>query len=274
MTHSTTPKKCTISHATVPPFRIENRSNTHHLRIAQYDDDAVVFELPPMHSCGYTWDNPHGRKRIRAEMIHKHKGEDDCKDDKANFGCFSFSQNSRLYKMNAGMKQSLQYSHDDCYFTVHSHVRISSGTKIFSVNDSNFMVDAVASGATSKDGSFDNAMYDIYSEGVSITIVDNFPKEMLAITVRDVSISKQVKSIATQVMVRHFQIDAMDPEARYPIICQPLPLGIDHREPKSNELTLPENVSSTDLFWMEYAEDRPSPVFEANFKYIPQVSSI
>ena len=207
-------------------------------------------------------------------MIHKHKGIDDYRDDNSDFGCYAFSQNSRLYKMNAGRKQSLQYSHDDCFFSVHSHVRISSGTKILSVNDSDFMVDAVASGITSKDGSFENAICEFHAEGISISIVDNFPKEMLAIAVRDVSISKQVKSIVTQVMVRHFQIDAMDPEARYPIICQPLPLGIDHREPKSNELTLPENVNSTDLFWMEYAEDRPSPVFEANFKYIPQVSSI
>ena len=44
-----------ISHAANPPFFIENRSNTHFLQFAQDDDDATVFELPPMHSCGYTW---------------------------------------------------------------------------------------------------------------------------------------------------------------------------------------------------------------------------
>mmetsp|Transcript_21012 Transcript_21012/g.34666 ORF Transcript_21012/g.34666 Transcript_21012/m.34666 type:complete len:1329 (+) Transcript_21012:3-3989(+) len=261
---------CNISHAAVPPYRIENRSNTHHLRFAQDDDDAVVFELPPMHSCGYTWDNPHGKKRLRAEVQYKHNNAHDCRKENSGGDCYAFSYNSRLYKMNAGRKQNLQYSHDDCYFTIHSHVRISSGTKIFTVNDSDFFSEVVASGITSNGGSFENAICDIVADGVSISIVDNFPKEMLAITVRDFSVSKQVRTNATQVLVRHFQIDAMDPEARYPIICQPLPLGIDHRELQSNELTLPKDVNSNDLFWLEHAEDKPSPVFEANFEYIPQ----
>jgi len=234
-----------------------------------------VFELPPMHSCGYTWDNPHGKKRLRAEVMHKHKGANDCscRNDNSDSGSHAFSLHSRLFKINAGRKQHLQYSHGDCYFITHSHVRISAGTKILSVSDSDFIATAVESGITSKDGTFENAICDIVAEGVSISIVDNFPKELLAITVRDVSISKHVGSIATQVLVRHFQIDAMDQEARYPIICQPLPFGIDHREPQSNELALPENVNSNELFWMEHADDRPSPVFEANFKYVPQVRS-
>lgn len=226
-----------------------------------------------MHSCGYTWDNPHGKKRLRAEVQYKNNSAHDCKKENSDGGYYAFSYNSRLYKMNAGRKQNLQYSHDDCYFTIHSHVRISSGTKIFTVNDSEFIADAVASGISNNDGSFENAICDIVADGVSISIVDNFPKEMLAITVREFSVSKQARTNATQVLVRHFQMDAMDPEARYPIICQPLPLGIDHRL-QSNELTLPENVNSNDLFWLEYAEDRPSPIFEANFEYIPQVRSV
>ena len=47
-----------IAHASHAPFRIENRSNDQHLLLVQDADDAVAFELPPMHSCGYTWDNP------------------------------------------------------------------------------------------------------------------------------------------------------------------------------------------------------------------------
>jgi hypothetical protein len=223
-----------------------------------------------MHSCGYTWDNPHGKKRLRAEVVHK--GAHDCRNDNSESGAYAVGLYSRLYKMNAGRKQTLQYSHDDCHFNIHSHVRISAGTKILSFSDSDFMADAVESGITSKDGSFENAICDMDAEGVSISIVDNFPKELLAITVRDFSLSKPMGSNETQVMVRHFQVDAMDPEARYPIIIQPLPYGFDKRKPRSNELTLPENVKSSDLFWMEDVDDRPSPVFEANFKYVPQVS--
>lgn len=227
-----------------------------------------------MRSCGYTWDNPHGKKRLRAEVQYKHKSTHDYRKDNYDCDCYTFSYNSRLYKMNAGRKQNLQYSHEDCDFIIHSHVRIASGTKIFTIADSDFIADAVALGITRNGGSFENAICDIVADGVSISIVDSFPKEMLAITVRDFSVSKQVKTNATQVLVRHFQIDAMDQEARYPIICQPLPLGIDHRELQSNELALPENVNSNDLFWLEHAEDRPSPVFEATFEYIPQVRSL
>jgi len=172
--------------------------------------------------------------------------------------------------MNAGRKQTLQYSYDDCHFSIHSHVRISAGTKILSFNDSDFMADAVESGITSKDSSFENAVCDIDAEGVSISVVDNFPKELLAITVRDVSLSKPIGSNEIQVLVRHFQVDAMDPDARNPIIIRPLPFGVDERKPRSNELTLPENINSSDLFWMEHVDERPSPVFEANFKYVPQ----
>jgi hypothetical protein len=268
-------KKCTISHAAVPPYRIENRSSTHHLRFAQYDNDDIVFELPPMHSCGYTWVNPHGKKRLRAEVTRKgRKGAHNCRNDNSESGDDAFGVHSRLYKMNAGRKQTLQYSHDDCYFKIHSHVRISAGTKILSFNDSDFMADAVESGITSEDSSLKNATCDIHAEGVCISIVDNFPKELLAITVREISISKSVGSNETQVLVRHFQVDAMDPEARYPIIIQPLPFGIDQRKPQSIELSLPENVNSTDLFWMERVDERPLPVFEANFEYVHQVRSL
>ena len=44
-----------IAHSATPPFRIENRSSSHYIQFVQDDDDSTVFELPPMHSCGYTW---------------------------------------------------------------------------------------------------------------------------------------------------------------------------------------------------------------------------
>ena len=45
----------TINHSSLPPYRIENRSASHSIQFVQDDDDATVFTLPPMHSCGYTW---------------------------------------------------------------------------------------------------------------------------------------------------------------------------------------------------------------------------
>ena len=37
----------------------------------QDDDQAVVFELAPMNSCAYTWDNPMGKKKLRVAVIPK-----------------------------------------------------------------------------------------------------------------------------------------------------------------------------------------------------------
>ena len=64
-----------ITHATVPPFCIENRSNDHILRFVQDDADAVVFELPPMSSASYTWDSPLGKKKLRAVVIPVEKSK-------------------------------------------------------------------------------------------------------------------------------------------------------------------------------------------------------
>jgi hypothetical protein len=58
-----------ISHSSIPPYRIENRSASHYIKFVQDDDDAIVFELPPMHSCGFTWDSPLGTKELMAVVV-------------------------------------------------------------------------------------------------------------------------------------------------------------------------------------------------------------
>lgn len=223
-----------------------------------------------MQSCGYTWDNPFGKKRLRAAVIQK--GSHDCSNVKSKGDGCDLELHSKFYKMrNAGRKQPLQFSRDDCHFSILVHLRISAGTKILSFSDSDFIAGAVEAGISSKSSNFENSFCDIFVEGVNISIVDNFPKELLAITAREVSMSKPVGSNEARVLVRHFQVDAMIADARYPIIIRPLPQGIDKRKPQTNELILPENLNSNDFFWINHIDDRPSPVFEANFKYVPQV---
>ena len=77
-----------ISHSAIPPYRIENRSLAHSIQFVQDDDDATIFELPPMHSCGYTWDSPLGKKELLAVIVSKTKklkpemsGDKNAKDD-------------------------------------------------------------------------------------------------------------------------------------------------------------------------------------------------
>ena len=48
---------------------------------------------------------------------------------------------------------------------------------------------------------------------------------VLGITAKDIQVVKHKGTIESIFRVRHFQIDAMLPTARYPIIIQPLPLG-------------------------------------------------
>jgi hypothetical protein len=131
--------KCTIKQAAVPPYRIENRSNTHYLRFQQVDDDALPFVLPPMRARGYTWDNPYGRKKLRVSVVQESESASDTYD---------FGIHSRVYAMkNAGRQSTLPHSTPDDYrFIIHTHLRISAGTKILSFNDSDYVIDEVDKG--------------------------------------------------------------------------------------------------------------------------------
>ena len=81
-------------------------------------------------------------------------------------------------------------------------------------------------------------------------------------------------SIQANARCRHFQVDAMLPNARYPIIIQPSPLGVDRRastiEGSNASDLIPENVDQRDCFWMKYDDEKPIPVFEIQAEYVPQ----
>ena len=60
----------------MPPFQIENRSNSHYLQFNQIDPESAVIEVPPMSFCGYAWDNPLGKLRLQFIAIDKHKSKE------------------------------------------------------------------------------------------------------------------------------------------------------------------------------------------------------
>lgn len=84
---------------------------------------------------------------------------------------------------------------------------------------------------------------------------------VLGVTVRDVQIQKPKESIEATVRVRHFQVDAMLPTARYPIIIQPLPLGVDRRGPLHGDsaTVVDTNITKKDCFWESHNE-KPIPI--------------
>ena len=92
----------------------------------------------------------------------------------------------------------------------------------------------------------------------------------MGIVVRDIQLYKPVGSIKATARVRHFQVDAMLPDARYPIIIQPLPLGVDRRESSIESDEVTDIVSNGDCFWMKQ-DEKPVPVLEVTGSYVPQV---
>jgi hypothetical protein len=323
-------KLISISHAANPPFRIENRSNTHFLQFAQDDDDATVFELPPMHSCGFAWDNPLGNKKLNASVIRRdvlhwaslddyhlyHVNDKLGQSGSATTASVAFDENSsprrkkfmsprrtksddslssvgatsvssspsvsfvqrrtfgsssRSYNLaRVGRKKDLPCpSTKSTSHHLYAHLRIIAGAKILSFNDSDFLAQQVESGIMRKGGSFKSALFETSIEGVQMTILDDYPKEVLGITVRDIQILKPQGSIEATLRVRHFQVDAMLEQARYPIIIQPLPLGVDRRRNTARQSILAQGVERSDCYWSKY-DERPVPVLEIVGSYVPQ----
>ena len=327
--HSTTEGSIltSISHADTPPFRIENRSQTHHLQISQDDDEAEMFELPPMHSCGYTWDSPLGKKRLRVAVVPGRKSaseihrvgktldsdaqsvastidsDDDSVEDEGreepllhslskgistgrqkkshSFRQWVHSPLSRKYNLQKiGKQEDLHCPEIDAVWLksgecLKVHSRVSTGTKIISFNDSDWLADQVEAGLLRKGGKFKSALVDINMMGAGIYFNDNFPLELLGMLVRDIQICKPMGTIEVTTRVRHFQIDAMHPNARYPIIIQPLPLGIDRRMQEipdsSPSMNLTPRMETRDCYWKLY-DEKPIPLVEMKCSYVPQVS--
>ena len=152
--------------------------------------------------------------------------------------------------------------------------RIIGGTKILSFSDSRFLEKNVQAGILRKGGDFSSTLFEMNVEGFGLYIMDDYPREVMAVVVRDIQFQKPMGSIKAAARVRHFQVDAMLENARYPIIIQPSPLGVDRREPMmegndSDYLVLPEHVDKRECFWMQN-EEKPIPVFEVECEYVPQ----
>jgi len=341
-----------ISHAEVPPYRIENRSSTQYIRFIQDDNEAVVFELPPMYSCAYTWDSPLGKKKLRAVAIPEAKSKEyqleealeleryeeasqvkdrdsvtsnntvdstDSDDESIETETTKdplldslykgvsldsrarklnkteryrsprkkavFSRCSRSYIMTKVGKQKdlpcpsakeSDSGHMMMSSKLFTYTRIEAGTKILSFSDSPWLADQVQAGIMRKGGNFKSALCEVNVQGFGLYIMDDFPKEVMAFVMRDIQLQKPTGSIELTARVRHFQVDAMLPNARYPIIIQPLLLGVDRRDPLikdgvSDDWIVPESVDEKDCFWMQHKE-KPCPVFEIACSYVPQLN--
>ena len=258
-----------ITHAHVPPYCIENRSSDHYIRFVQNDDNAVVFELPPMSCASYTWDSPLGKKKLRAVVIPKKKSKthqlDEALERERDDEVASQNINSSVGESENGDQTEDTYDSDEdktiesesanepllqalkkgaspdsrelnkteryrsprkkAVFTLDSrsydmkkvgsqidlpcpsptecdsghsmmssklfaHLRISAGTKILSFSDSTWMADQVQAGQLRKGGDFKTALCELNIEGIGLYIMDDFPKEVMAVILRDIQFHK------------------------------------------------------------------------------------
>lgn len=326
-----------ITHVDTPPFRIENRSQTHYLQLAQDDDEANIIELPPMHSCGYTWDSPLGKKRLRVAVIPGRQSaqclverggktsdydaksttstieSDDESDSEAQGDLLSSLMRGISTDLSKGKKSSTPQTsqqwvhsrlarkynlqlignqkdlpipnsetywmgtpkHNDSGEHLTVHTRISTGTKVISFNDSDWLTNQIEAGLLLRGGDFKSALIDINIEGAGIYFNDNYPRELMGVVARDIQVCKPMGTIELTARLRHFQIDAMLPNARYPIIIQPLPMGVDRRKPEiddSSSMSItPQGIQIRDCYWKR-KDEKPIPLYEMKCSYVPQVS--
>lgn len=103
--------------------------------------------------------------------------------------------------------------------------------------------------------------------------MDDFPRELMGVIVRDCQIYKPKDSIEVTAKVRHIQVDAMLPNARYPCIIQPKLVGVDRRA-KWDDSMMDEthltaaSIDANECFWMKKREGEP--VLDVLFSYVPQ----
>ena len=113
--------------------------------------------------------------------------------------------------------------------------------------------------------------FDFFALGLSMSLMDDFPHEIMGCTLRHFSLYKHQGKIDTTLRLRHIQVDSMFSSARYPVVLEPLHLGVDRRVEDQGELSL--MVSDLDMnedsYWLSSAE-WPVPFFEASISYLPQ----
>ena len=129
-------------------------------------------------------------------------------------------------------------------------------------------------------GNWKNAHIECFLAGIAVNLIDNYPRELMSVTLRDFTIFKPKGSVETKTRLTHLQIDAMFHKASYPVILQPVPLGVDRKKVVIEEMGLSDkkefavgNSRSLTLksqYWQDYYE-QPFPVVEGTFTYLPQL---
>ncbi len=239
------------------------------------------------------WDNPLGMKTLKVAAVALHLNEEHLMAEAKNVP--HRRSRIRCYKfLDVGRMKDLPCSDqsDDCLSVA---LRIAGGSRVLSFADSSWHFEQSELGRLRRGGNWKNVLVDVSIAGFVFSLSDYYPREVLSITVKAISVSKPTGQVETKSRVCLIQIDAMLGSARYPIMLAPvknfdsmirasLHIDADHRklevlEPMQSTWSAPKPLNELELlpllrtYWDEQNEE-PIPFFEATISYLPQPSML
>jgi hypothetical protein len=171
-------------------------------------------------------------------------------------------------------------------------VKIIKGTKFVSFNESDFIAKESKENRLKSGGDWKGVQTSIRIQGVSITLIDDVPQELLNIVLREFHVEKKMDSVEIVVRLRHLQIDNMLEGAKYPIVLGPAVQvnderhekdslgseldvdvhGLDRAISKANRANATAKGGSEkhydDVYWETYNQ-KPLPALEIVCDYLP-----
>lgn len=160
-------------------------------------------------------------------------------------------------------------------------VRILHGSKVVSFNDSIYRINQSKLGMLKSGGAWRNIHANLRLEGVMINLIDEEPKELLSIVLKEFLALKEEGDITFTLRLRHVQIDNMLDGARYPIVLQPSSQGLVDEREKTKTADAgkggrngDEGLEGKDGHYWQQEEEKPIPVFELNCSYIPLTNMV
>ena len=140
-----------------------------------------------------------------------------------------FSKNAKTYCIDkVGERKDLPCpspdSGDDATYyrdRMNALVKIIKGTKVVSFNQSNYKAKESKNLQLASGKNWKSVQTSVRVQGLAVCLIDDEPKELLNIVLRDFLVEKKMDSIEFLVRLRHMQIDNMLDDARYPVILGP-----------------------------------------------------
>ncbi|KAF0696200.1 Aste57867_13032 [Aphanomyces stellatus] len=188
-----------------PAIRIENRSTQFALRYVQLGvKQAEEMVLPPMTWHSYAWDNP-----FEADVKLK-----------VFVGTSRVPEHVDLMHMT----KLNNLTPDGGRVQLHGEVYIDGNTRVLAVGDEPVFHE---NRRQAQEDMFRDMALDVGLHGVSITIVDNAPREVMNITMDGLRVTSPAQSTCMTYDLHHFQVDDMSRRAMYPIVICPTDSGFN-----------------------------------------------